>query len=458
MIPVEWSAGDLITGVGALVKVVKAFKAVGGASDKYESRLAFIEGLQKTFERLRQLINDENDNVPQDIEALLAQLDKPWKEFRKFLEKYDTRLDEASNPSKTKHAAGIISWTAKELSGKVEELEHAIAVPLKSLEVCLTVQGLYAMYEVRSLLKESSARQENNLVNMAQAIQDNIATQFVVAQEAYDENLKKELGIIETILSDGISDLKSTLRLSNENRTTELSTSTQTVLDALEQTSTDPMALTKTLEEVMSSVTFQPKRDEKTVDVEEPATRESQGHTRSEAHSHSQESRFIEAVMKAGQIAALLVASVIGGLIAAGVQERSNKSMRANDLLQNTLIARGNYETFESPLPHIQRQPNPKATSSANGSIEQSRALRLPAENVASNTAVSKWVNEWKNSVTFNGHWKCCQCGQLCVIPTTPACIECGHARDGECSVDEPCQTSGDQAQCKAPYEPNTGR
>ncbi|OCK87264.1 uncharacterized protein K441DRAFT_682774 [Cenococcum geophilum 1.58] len=140
MIPFGWSAGDLVNGINVIVRVAEAFKETGGAASKYQAHHDFAVGLKKTFASLK-LYTDlhEHDGYSDDIAGQLKLIEKPWKRFQTFLEKYDEPLGAQSTMYKLKKAPRIVKWTAKDLSGEVEKLERAVHRPLESLNLLLSL-------------------------------------------------------------------------------------------------------------------------------------------------------------------------------------------------------------------------------------------------------------------------------------------------------------------------------
>jgi hypothetical protein len=156
MIPFGWSAGDLINGINVIVRVAEAFKETGRAASKYQAHHDFAVGLKKTFASLK-LYTDlyKHNRYSDDIAGQLKLIEKPWKRFQTFLEKYNEPLGEQSTIYKLKKAPRIVKWTAKDLSGEVEKLERAVHWPLESLNLLLSLQLIISSQKFLSVVLQS---------------------------------------------------------------------------------------------------------------------------------------------------------------------------------------------------------------------------------------------------------------------------------------------------------------
>jgi hypothetical protein len=137
-----FSVGDFIAGTKLLASILGAFKSAGGASSKYSSEVAFLLSLASTVQQLEDhLERHQNDDTSKGIVKLLQLIEKPLIEFKIFLDKYTETLDAAGKDyeSRFRKAQKTISYTLKDLSGKVEKLRREIEQPLNAINTLLSL-------------------------------------------------------------------------------------------------------------------------------------------------------------------------------------------------------------------------------------------------------------------------------------------------------------------------------
>ena len=138
-----FSVGDFIAGTKLLANILGAFKSAGGASSKYSSEVAFLVSLASTIQQLEDYLErHQSDDTSKGIVKLLQLIDKPLAEFKIFLDKYTEALDAAGkdHESRFRKAHKTISFTLKDLSGKVEKLRRDIEQPLSAINTLLSLQ------------------------------------------------------------------------------------------------------------------------------------------------------------------------------------------------------------------------------------------------------------------------------------------------------------------------------
>lgn len=146
MIAFGWSAGDLASAVELIVKVAKAFKESGGATDRFQQTQNFLSGFRITTEHLKRYIESHPDGTyTHDLREQVQSIDAPWKAFQSYLEKYEKSLAEYSHRSRLGKAPRTIQYTINELAGEVSKLETAILNPQNVIGTLLSLQHLYVL-------------------------------------------------------------------------------------------------------------------------------------------------------------------------------------------------------------------------------------------------------------------------------------------------------------------------
>jgi hypothetical protein len=133
-----------------VIDIREAFKEAGGASSKYGSELLFLQGFQTTLKRLEEYTRNATGGdamgsdrlYTQDIADLLPLIAKPLEEFKTFLSKYRKSLAKGSTASKFKKAVRTISFTLKDLGGKVDDLRVQIEQPLQAINAVLSLENM----------------------------------------------------------------------------------------------------------------------------------------------------------------------------------------------------------------------------------------------------------------------------------------------------------------------------
>lgn len=144
MAGVGWSVGDIIAGIRLTVKVVEAFKSSSGASVKYQQEVRFLENYRKTLEHLKCFIHSHVDGpYITSISEELAQVEKPWKNFKAFLNKYERSLKADSCRSSLLKAPRTIQYSFKDLAMEVNKFRTAIDQHFQLLNTLLSLQTMY---------------------------------------------------------------------------------------------------------------------------------------------------------------------------------------------------------------------------------------------------------------------------------------------------------------------------
>ena len=138
-----FSVGDFIAGTKIAVGILSAFKEAGGASSKYASEVMFLECLSTTIKRIEEHFSTTRDvDAIEIITTLLKLIAGPLAEFKMFLDKYQASLGQQSTKSKIKKAPKTVTYTLKDLSGKVEKLRDRTCHPLHAINSALSLQML----------------------------------------------------------------------------------------------------------------------------------------------------------------------------------------------------------------------------------------------------------------------------------------------------------------------------
>lgn len=138
-----FSVGDFIAGTNVLINVFGAFREVGGASSKYTSEVLFLNSLTSTLKHLEEYVNDTPQNdISQEILKLLELVKGPLDSFKTFLDKYEASLGNLSSKSTLGKAPKKITYTLKEISGKVEKLRLQVEQPLQAVNSLLSLQAM----------------------------------------------------------------------------------------------------------------------------------------------------------------------------------------------------------------------------------------------------------------------------------------------------------------------------
>ena len=79
-----WSAGDIITAISVVTKVVSALKDAGGASEQYQQTITDLETLEVVLQYIQHL-KPENSNFAQ-VSAICAQSEASERALRNLID------------------------------------------------------------------------------------------------------------------------------------------------------------------------------------------------------------------------------------------------------------------------------------------------------------------------------------------------------------------------------------
>jgi hypothetical protein len=213
MIPIGWSAGDLIAGIGVVTRVYQAFKEAGGSEAKYREAQDFLDGLRSTLEILKAHVENLPDGLSDRLTSQIERVDRPWKEFQCFVKKYEKSLSEPSSSlsTKIKKASSIVRWAAKDLMGEVQKLDAAIAQPLRVLNTLLLIQTPIMILEK---LDATVGEQQAKLEHITEAIRTHaskLRLEDAVQQEANYRDAAEDRAALTKNVKDNLHDLHTSL-------------------------------------------------------------------------------------------------------------------------------------------------------------------------------------------------------------------------------------------------------
>jgi hypothetical protein len=138
-----FSVGDFVAGTKLIVSVCGAFKEAGGASSKYSAEVSFLGSLTATLRQLEEYTAATADSsIAQDIANLVQLINGPLGDFSTFLDKYKASLDTSSTKSKLMRVPKTISYTVKDIAGKVDKLRRQVEQPLQAINSLLSLQTM----------------------------------------------------------------------------------------------------------------------------------------------------------------------------------------------------------------------------------------------------------------------------------------------------------------------------
>ncbi|KAF1831394.1 hypothetical protein BDW02DRAFT_56881 [Decorospora gaudefroyi] len=142
-VPFGFSIGDFITGTKILINVLSAFKESSGASSKYASETAFLHSLTSTLQHLNDYVKpNPQDALSSSISSLLDTVRGPLDEFKTFLDKHEASLGKTSTKSKLGKVPKTVTYTLKDISGKIEKLRRQAEQPLQAISSLLSLQQM----------------------------------------------------------------------------------------------------------------------------------------------------------------------------------------------------------------------------------------------------------------------------------------------------------------------------
>lgn len=142
-VPFGFSIGDFIAGTKLLIDVLGALKENNGASSKYASETIFLHSLTSTLQHLEDYVKASPQNaLSSSISKLLDAIQGPLNDFKDFLDKYEASLGKASTKSKLGKVPKTVTYTLKDISGKIEKLRRQAEQPLQAINSLLSLQQM----------------------------------------------------------------------------------------------------------------------------------------------------------------------------------------------------------------------------------------------------------------------------------------------------------------------------
>ncbi|OCK97241.1 uncharacterized protein K441DRAFT_685525 [Cenococcum geophilum 1.58] len=189
-----FSVGDFIAGTKLLITLLSAFKERGGASTKYASESSFLTSLVSTLQHLDNYVkNITQDDISRDITKLLKTMEGPLDEFKLFLDKYEASLGQTSTKTALGKTKAMITYTVKDISGKVEKLRRQVEQPLEAVNSLLSLQVIKSIEKL-----PEQPLQQDQLAQIIEAIRiADIPTELdkqiqVLQRSTAEHNIKQD--------------------------------------------------------------------------------------------------------------------------------------------------------------------------------------------------------------------------------------------------------------------------
>ncbi|KAL5428821.1 hypothetical protein PMIN07_011304 [Paraphaeosphaeria minitans] len=148
-VPFGFSIGDFIAGTKLLIDVFGAFKETSGASSKYASDTTFLHSLTSTLQHLDDYVKPNPQNaLSSSISSLLDTVRGPLDDFKTFLDKYEASLGKVSTKSKLGKVPKTVTYTLKDISGKIAKLRQQVEQPLQAINSLLSLQQIKTIEEL----------------------------------------------------------------------------------------------------------------------------------------------------------------------------------------------------------------------------------------------------------------------------------------------------------------------
>ncbi|KAL5406818.1 hypothetical protein PMIN04_011923 [Paraphaeosphaeria minitans] len=148
-VPFGFSIGDFIAGTKLLIDVFGAFKETSGASSKYASDTTFLHSLTSTLQHLDDYVKPYPQNaLSSSISSLLDTVRGPLDDFKTFLDKYEASLGKVSTKSKLGKVPKTVTYTLKDISGKIAKLRQQVEQPLQAINSLLSLQQIKTIEEL----------------------------------------------------------------------------------------------------------------------------------------------------------------------------------------------------------------------------------------------------------------------------------------------------------------------
>ncbi|KAL5401999.1 hypothetical protein PMIN03_011046 [Paraphaeosphaeria minitans] len=148
-VPFGFSIGDFIAGTKLLIDVFGAFKETSGASSKYASDTTFLHSLTSTLQHLDDYVKPNPQNaLSSSISCLLDTVRGPLDDFKTFLDKYEASLGKVSTKSKLGKVPKTVTYTLKDISGKIAKLRQQVEQPLQAINSLLSLQQIKTIEEL----------------------------------------------------------------------------------------------------------------------------------------------------------------------------------------------------------------------------------------------------------------------------------------------------------------------
>ena len=137
-----FSTGDLISGIGLIVKVKNALQDTGGASTEYQQVIVHLRGLEKTLVRLQSLDPDAFDRpAVEEIRCMARGCMIPLQTFLTAVEKYKSSLVPNSTARHGRRDFHKIQWGLT-MEKEVKKMRDAIAAQVSTLQLFLQAHAL----------------------------------------------------------------------------------------------------------------------------------------------------------------------------------------------------------------------------------------------------------------------------------------------------------------------------
>jgi hypothetical protein len=121
-----WSAGDLVTAMQILHRILRAFDRAKGAKKQYALSCGFLRQLIPVIKRIEiQIRDNQNGEIKGDLSEQFQAVHTAYEDFETYLQKKYNGLS-AKEPNRATQILLTIRWSLDELHERVQKFKDQV--------------------------------------------------------------------------------------------------------------------------------------------------------------------------------------------------------------------------------------------------------------------------------------------------------------------------------------------
>ena len=154
-----WSAGDIVTAIEIIWRIIKAFDEAKGAKKQYAASCAFLRSFTPVLERMKlQIENVASTQLQDDMLIQAETISIAYADFDKYLDKKYALS--SSKPQDVRRIIASIRWSLDDLHEKVQKLQQKVINAVQLFQTLIVQEIQIQVSKIASDVRDAQSGSE----------------------------------------------------------------------------------------------------------------------------------------------------------------------------------------------------------------------------------------------------------------------------------------------------------